>query len=87
MDHGNLHENSRAAGSSRGKIAFAVMLAIAAFFFLSEHRAHVLGFLPYLLILACPLMHLFHHGGHGGHGQQQRRHGEDAPTDVEERKS
>jgi hypothetical protein len=23
--------------------------------------------LPYLLLLACPLMHLFH--GHGGHGR------------------
>jgi hypothetical protein len=28
----------------------------------------VLGVLPYLLILACPLMHLFMHRGHGGHG-------------------
>jgi hypothetical protein len=27
----------------------------------------LLGILPYLLILACPLMHLFHHG-HGHHG-------------------
>jgi hypothetical protein len=27
--------------------------------------------LPYLLILACPLMHLFHH--HGGHGHQHDR--------------
>jgi hypothetical protein len=26
-----------------------------------------LGALPLLLLLACPLMHLFHHGGHGGH--------------------
>jgi hypothetical protein len=26
--------------------------------------------LVYLLLLACPLMHLFHdHGGHGGHGK------------------
>ena len=24
--------------------------------------------LPFLLILACPLMHVFMHGGHGGHG-------------------
>jgi hypothetical protein len=33
-----------------------------------EHWAHALGILPYLLILACPLMHLFMHKGHGGHG-------------------
>ena len=41
--------------------------AIAAFFLLSEHRAHVLGVLPYLLLLACPLLHIFMHRGHGGH--------------------
>ena len=41
-------------------------LAIAAFFLFSEHRAHALGALPYLLLLACPLMHLFMHHGHGG---------------------
>lgn len=39
-------------------------LAVAAFFLWSEHRAHVMGLLPYLLFLACPLMHLFHHHGH-----------------------
>jgi len=43
-------------------------LAIAVFFLWTEHRAHLLGALPFLLLLACPLLHLFHHGGHGGHG-------------------
>jgi cell division protein FtsW (lipid II flippase) len=50
---------------------------IAAFFLLSEHWAHALGFLPYLLILACPLMHIFMHHGHGGHGSHG---GEKAPS-------
>ncbi|MDP9809487.1 hypothetical protein J2W42_002339 [Rhizobium tibeticum] len=41
---------------------------IVLFFMLREHWAHALGVAPYLLLLACPLMHLFHgHGGHGGH--------------------
>lgn len=41
---------------------------IAVFYVLREHWAHVLGNLPYLLLLGCPLMHLFGHGhGHGGH--------------------
>lgn len=40
-------------------------LAIAGFFLLAEHQAHVLGALPYLLLLACPLMHLFMHHDHG----------------------
>jgi hypothetical protein len=27
-----------------------------------------LGVLPYLVFLACPLIHLLMHHGHGGHG-------------------
>lgn len=51
----------------RGKWVLLGFLLIAGFFLFTEHRAHLLGFLPYLLFLACPLMHLFHHG-HGHHG-------------------
>jgi hypothetical protein len=46
-------------------LAFCGFLVIAAFFLLTEHRAHVFGILPYLLLLACPLLHLFMHRGHG----------------------
>ncbi|MDX8477945.1 DUF2933 domain-containing protein [Mesorhizobium sp. VK24D] len=54
--------------STTGLLTIA-FLAIAAFFLVSEHRAHALGFLPWLLLLACPLLHVFGHGGHGGpHG-------------------
>lgn len=43
-------------------------IAIAAFFLFSEHRAHALGALPFLLLLACPIMHIFMHRDHGkGH--------------------
>jgi hypothetical protein len=66
-------------GSSRTKIVFAVLLAIAAFFLLTEHRAHVFGYLPYLLLLACPLLHIFHHGGHGGHGGHSHAKGDHSP--------
>jgi peptidoglycan/LPS O-acetylase OafA/YrhL len=40
-------------------------LAVAGFFLLTEHTAHVFGALPYLLLAACPLMHIFMHHGHG----------------------
>lgn len=53
---------------SRTGLFTIAFLAIAAFFLLSEHRAHTLGVLPYLLLLACPLLHMFMHRGHGGHG-------------------
>lgn len=33
-----------------------------------EHRTHILGFLPYALLAACPLMHILMHGNHAGHG-------------------
>ena len=42
-------------------------LIVAGFFLATEHRAHLFGILPWLLLLACPLMHLFMHHGHGGH--------------------
>jgi len=49
-------------------IALVVFGGIAAFFLIAEHRAHALGILPYLILLLCPVMHLFMHRGHGGHG-------------------
>ena len=52
---------------SRSGIVFLLFVAVAGYFLLTEHRAHVLQALPWLLVAACPLMHLFHHG-HGGHG-------------------
>lgn len=49
------------------KVALAGFLAVAAVYVISEHAAHAVAVLPYLLLLLCPLMHLFmHHGGHGG---------------------
>lgn len=45
---------------------FAGFLAVAAFFYFTEHRAHLMGALPFVLLALCPLMHLFHHRhGHG----------------------
>jgi hypothetical protein len=45
-------------------IGFAL---VGAFYVLREHWGHALGALPYLLILACPLMHFFMHRGHHHH--------------------
>ena len=53
---------------TRYGVGLMVMGAVAAFFLFAEHRAHIFGALPFLLILICPLMHLFMHRGHGGHG-------------------
>ncbi len=54
----------------RAWVAALMMVGvIAAFYLLREHWNHVAGYWPYLLLLLCPLMHLFHgHGGRRGHG-------------------
>jgi len=64
---------------SRTGLALLGFLVIAAFFLFTEHRAHLFGVLPYLLLLACPLLHLFMHRKHGGHGKGAGDHTEDHP--------
>ena len=61
---------SNAAGrwwQSRANLALAAFLAVGGYFLLSEHRAHFIAALPWVLIGACVLMHLFMHGGGHSH--------------------
>jgi hypothetical protein len=58
------HAHRQARRAAWGWWFFA---ATALFYLLTEHQAHFFGALPFLLLLACPLMHLFMHGGHGRH--------------------
>lgn len=64
---------------SRTGVVLIGFLAIAGYFLITEHTAHVLGALPWLLLAACPLMHLFHHG-HGGHAEHDS--GSHGPGDA-----
>lgn len=48
-------------------VGVCFFLAVATFFLWEEHKAHILGVLPYVLVLLCPIVHLFMHRGHGGH--------------------
>lgn len=66
-DHGGAPEARPFLKTPAGWI-FCGFLAIGAFYLVTEHTAHLLGVLPFLLLLACPLMHVFMHGRHGGHG-------------------
>ena len=56
--------------SKMGLVTLA-FLAIAAFYLITEHTAHVLGVLPLAIFLLCPLLMLFMHGGHGDEDIQQ----------------
>ncbi len=67
---------------SKAGIVTCGFLLLGAFYLLTEHWAHALGVLPYLLILACPLMHFFMHKGHGGHGGQGRHEATKRPPDM-----
>jgi hypothetical protein len=73
--NGHDHQQHQGEGGGRrglsSKWVFIGFLLIAGYFLLTEHRAHFIQFLPFLLLLACPLLHSFH--GHGGHGDGERK--------------
>ena len=50
--------------------------AVGLYYLLTEHLTHLSQAVPYLVLLACPLMHLFHRHGHRGH----RDHGQPRDT-------
>jgi hypothetical protein len=69
-DHSGHSEHAGAGASvkSRAGLVLIGFLIIAGALLFTEHRAHVLGLLIWLPLLACTLMHVFMHGGHGHHG-------------------
>ncbi len=66
MEH---KENCKAKGfmkwylSWRG-VALTIILAAVSYYLLTVHLGHLALALPYLFLLACPLMHIFGHGHH-----------------------
>ncbi len=68
--HHDQHRPTRESGGLNRPLKTALLMAalIGGFYLLREHWEHVAGNWLYLLLLVCPLMHLFHgHGGHGDH--------------------
>jgi hypothetical protein len=80
-EHSSQGNGGWKAGS---KWAFWGFVAVAAYFLWTGHRAHVVQYLPLALLLACPLLHIFHHGGHGGHGDGagENRRRRDSASDA-----
>lgn len=59
--------------SRRSRWVFGGFALLAVLLLGFEHRMHLSGLIaPYLILLACPLMHLFMHGGHGHGGGDGR---------------
>jgi hypothetical protein len=79
MDHAE-HGRRRSRPAWRGKWMLFALLAVAAVALWIEHRTHMLGILPYLIALACPLMHLFHHRHGHHHGGRPEAGAPDART-------
>jgi hypothetical protein len=75
QDHFEHQEQARQGMPAKSKAGLVLVgfLIIAGALLFTEHRAHVLGVLIWLPLLACPLMHLFMHGGHGDHGGHDQR--------------
>jgi hypothetical protein len=59
------HDGARQRRFTMGACVF---LGVIAFYLWTEHRAHLLGALPYLIALLCPAMHFFMHRGHHHEG-------------------
>ena len=71
----NMQEQPQRSKWYQSRLTWVLLgfIAIGGFFFVTEHTAHFLGALPFLLFLLCPLMMLFMHGGHSGHGGHDER--------------
>jgi hypothetical protein len=67
MQDPKIHDDAPPFWRTRFGIGWLVLAAAAGWFLWEEHRAHLLGALPWLVLLACPLMHRFMHHGHHPH--------------------
>ena len=53
-------------GSTAGLIASLIVAALGTYL-IAYHLTHLALLVPYLFLLACPLMHLMHRGHHSHH--------------------
>ncbi len=65
-------ENNRRWWRSRQALVFIVFLIFGGSYLLSEHTVHLYSVLPWLILLACPVLHFFMHRGH--HHQHEKEH-------------
>ena len=66
------------------RLAFLAFVAAGGYFLWTEHQAHLLAALPYLILLLCPLMHVFMHHGHSGHHKDDHGRQHEIPPPKEE---
>jgi len=67
-------ESKRSFWLTPNGLAALALIGAVTYFLLTEHRAHFIYALPWLILLLCPVMHLFmhrHHGDHRGGGHDR----------------
>lgn len=69
MEHNKHSSDSGNSQLLRFWLPLGMFLAFVVYLLWAEHRVHFLQALPYLILVACPLMHVFMHGGHGGYSK------------------
>jgi hypothetical protein len=42
------------------------------YYLLTKHNQHFFEYLPFAILLLCPVMHLFMHGGHQHHNKDKK---------------
>lgn len=69
---------SEARGLLRSRLAWVISLSVAALgvYLFFTHTGHVVSALPYLILLLCPLLHLF---GHRHRHKNEREHRHESP--------
>lgn len=75
------HHQHGSGSSGAGRWVFWGFVLIVAYFLVAEHRAHVVQYLPFLLLAACPVLHFFH--GHGSHRRSDRGQGGERSNDED----
>lgn len=86
MDTTHEHRTGRPSGPNWSHInqwLLWIGLAAAVAWMFFRHNAHFVQLLPFLILLACPLLHVFGHGGHGGHSGD----GDAKPQDNKQRQT
>lgn len=71
-EHGDKHRGLIGHFLSWKGVFLTLGLAAVSYYLLTVHREHLAVALPYLFLLACPLMHIFGHGGHH-HGSDGKK--------------
>lgn len=74
-------QHAQPSQNKRNNLVMWVFLVFIAYFLITEHWAHIIPYLPWLILLACPLLHVFMHGGHG-HGSNEEEHDSHSTHDT-----